>query len=143
LDGVNGNPSKINWSDMALENTYSLSPAANHAISFTNLTIQYFASQPKNTNVAFTHAFPGDVRTPLIDNLPFWARLPLKGVLAVGIDVSPEDRAELMVHGMLGTDKGWRCVNDKGEAVTKKKLAPDEMVEKVSEHTSRLISPSQ
>jgi len=143
LDGVGGNPSKINWDDMALENTYSLSSAANHAISFTNLTMQHFASQPENTNVTFTHAFPGGVRTPIVDNLPFWARLPLKGAMALGLSVSPEDCAELMVHGMLGTGKGWRCVNDKGETVTKKKPAPDEMVEKVWEHTSRMISPSQ
>ncbi|CAF2812015.1 unnamed protein product [Rotaria sp. Silwood2] len=50
LDSVNGNPSKINWNDMALENTYSLSSAANHAVTFTDHAIQYFASQSENTN---------------------------------------------------------------------------------------------
>ncbi|CAF1100183.1 unnamed protein product [Rotaria sordida] len=143
LDGVNGNLSKINWNDMALENTYSLSSAANHAISFTDLIIQHFASQPENTNVTFTHALPGFVRTPLVDNLPFWARLPAKGAMAIGMGVSSEDCAEFMIHGMLGTDKGWRCVNDKGETVTKKKPAQEEMVQKVWEHTSQMISPRQ
>jgi NAD(P)-dependent dehydrogenase (short-subunit alcohol dehydrogenase family) len=143
LDGVRGSPSKINWDDMALEKTFSLSSAANHATSFTNLAMQHFASQAENTNITFTHAYPGLVRTPLIDNLSFWARLPVKCAMAMGLGVSPEDCAELMIHGMLGTDKGWRCVNDKGETVTKKQPEPEEMVEKVWEHTSRLISPSQ
>jgi len=140
LDGVRGNPTKINWNDMSLENTYSLSAAANHALSFTDLVIQHLASQPENTNIAFTHAFPGTVRTPLADNLPFWARLPVKCLMAVGVGVTPEDCAELMVHGMLGTDKGWRCVNDQGETVTKKKVPQEDMVEKVWEHTVRMIS---
>jgi NAD(P)-dependent dehydrogenase (short-subunit alcohol dehydrogenase family) len=143
LDGVRGSPSKINWDDMALENTFSLSSAANHATSFTNLAMQHFASQAENTNITFTHAYPGLVRTPLVDNLSFWARLPVKCAMAMGLGVSPEDCAELMIHGMLGTDKGWICVNDKGETVTKKQPEPEEMVEKVWEHTSRLISPSQ
>jgi len=141
LDSKNGNPSKINWNDMALENTYSLSAAANHAISFTDLVIQYLALQPENTNVTFTHAYPGGVKTPLADNLPFWARLPVKGLMAVGLGVTPEDCAEFMIHGMLGTDKGWRCVDNKGETVKNKKEANEEMMKKVWEHTSQITSP--
>ncbi len=140
---MGGNLSKVNWDDMALENTYSISSAANHAICFTNLTMQHFASQPENRNVSFTNALPGAVRTPILNNLPFWARIPMKGLFALGVAVLPEDCAELMVHGMLGTDKGWRRVNDKGETVTNLKPVPDEMIEKVWEHTSRMISPSR
>ena len=142
LDAKNGNPSKINWDDMALEQTYSLSAAAFHAMTFTDLIIQHFASQPENANVTFTHAYPGGVRTQLADNLPFWARLPVKGAMAIGLGVSAEDCAEYMLHGMLETDKGWRCVDNKGEAVSKKTPASEDMVAKVSEHTFRLISPS-
>ncbi|CAF1277991.1 unnamed protein product [Rotaria sordida] len=140
LDSINGNPSKINWNDMALENTYSLSSAANHALSFTDHAIQYFASQPENTNVTFTHAYPGVVRTNISDNLPFWARFPLKCSLAIGLGVTPEDCAELMVYGMLGTEKGYRYVDNKGRTVTKKIPLQEDMVAKVWEHTSRMIS---
>lgn len=140
LDSLNGNPNKVNWNDMPLENTYSLSAAANHAMSFTDLVIQHFASQPENANVTFTHAFPGIVRTQLADSLPFWARLPLKGAMAIGLGVSPDDCAEYMIHGMLGTDKGCRYVNDKGETVTKKNAVQEEMVQKVWQHTSQMIS---
>lgn len=127
---------------MALENTYSLMAAANHATSFTDLVIQYFASQPENTNVTFTHAYPGAVKTPLADNLPAWARLPVKFAMAVGLGVSPEECAEYMIHGMLGTEKGFRYVDNKGEAVTKKKVPTEEMIQKVWEHTSQMISPN-
>ncbi|CAF1280740.1 unnamed protein product [Rotaria sp. Silwood1] len=140
LDSVNGNPSKINWNDMALENSYSLASAANHAISFTDHAIQYLASQPENTNITFTHAFPGVVRTSIVDNLPFWARIPVKCSLALGLGVTPEDCAELMIYGMLGTEKGYRYVNDKGETVTNKRPIQEEMVAKVWEHTSQMIS---
>ncbi|CAF4929634.1 unnamed protein product [Rotaria sp. Silwood1] len=97
FDSVHGNPSKINWNDMALEHTYSLSSAANHAMSFTDHAIQYFASQPENTNITFTHALPGFVRTTLGDNLPFWARVPLKCAKAIRLGITSEDCAELMV----------------------------------------------
>ena len=142
LHGVRGSPSKVNWSDMSLENAYSRSAAANQATSFTDLAIQYLGSQPENTNVAFAHAYPGIVRTTLADNLPFWARLPMKGLLAVGVGVTPEDCAEYMVHGILGTDKGYRYIDDKGEPITKEKPAQEEMVTKVWEHTSQMISPN-
>jgi len=142
LDGVNGNPSKINWDDMSLEKTYSLSAAANHGITFNDISMQHFASQPENANVTFTHAFPGFVRTGLADNLPFYARLPLKAVMKLGVGTSPENCAEHMLHGMLGTEKGWRCVDSSGQNVTKKKPVTDDMVQKVWEHTAKMISVS-
>ena len=141
FDSIRGNPRKINWNDMALENSYSLFAAANHAMSFTDLAIQYLASKSENTDITFTHAFPGGVRTPLVDNLPFYARLPAKFAMALRLGISPEDCAEYMIHGMLSTDKGWRCVDSKGEGVIKKVVEPD-AIEKVWEHTSRMISSS-
>ncbi|CAF1402512.1 unnamed protein product [Adineta steineri] len=147
LDSVNGNPSKVNWNDMALENTYTLMAAATHATTFTDLVIQHFASQPENTNVTVTHASPGAVRTQIADGLPFWSRLPAKGLMAglmaIGIGTSPEDCAEYMIHGILGTDKGCRYVDCKGETVLKKTPAQPDMIEKVWEHTSQLLSSTQ
>ncbi|CAF1186751.1 unnamed protein product [Didymodactylos carnosus] len=140
LHSNRGNLSKINWNDMALENSYSVSSAAIHATSFTDLVIQHFASQPENVNITFTHAYPGFVKTPLVDNLPFAARVGAKLLMAVGIGISPEDCAEYMVHGMLGTEKGYRYVDNKGETITNKTPAEPEMIEKVWEHTSQMIS---
>lgn len=140
LDSINGNPEKINWDDMALETSYSISAAANHAITFTDLIMQHFASQLENSNVSFTHANPGAVRTGLINNLPFYARIPLKGLMKLGVGVSPENCAEFMIHGLLETDKGWRCVDSNGEMVKNKKPTTDDMVRKVWDHTCQMIS---
>ena len=140
LDAVNGNPSKITWEDMALEHNYSLRAAANHASSFTDLVIQHFAAQSENSNVTFTHALPGLVRTPILENLPYWVRIPAKCAIAVGLGFTPGDCAELMVHGMLGTDQGWRCVDSKGESVKRKNAADESMIDKVWQHTSQIIN---
>lgn len=140
LDGERGDPSKINWNDMALENTYNLPSAANHALSFTDLIIQHYASKPENATVTFTHAYPGVVRTNLADNLPFYARIPLKGIMKLGVGTSAETCAEYMLHGMLGTEKGWRCVNNNGETVKKKKPSTEDLIEKVWKHTTEKIA---
>lgn len=126
---------------MALEKNYSLMGAANHAITFIDLAIQYLASQPENTNVTFTHAGPGAVKTGLADNLPFWARIPAKALMAIGVGTTAADCGEFMIHGMLETERGWRCVDSKGEAVKKKTPAEEEMTKKVWEHTCEMISP--
>uniref|UniRef100_A0A914YYV2 Uncharacterized protein n=1 Tax=Panagrolaimus superbus TaxID=310955 RepID=A0A914YYV2_9BILA len=140
LDSVNGGPTKVNWDDMALEKSYSLMGAAMHATTFTDFMIQYFASQSENENITFTHAYPGAVKTTLMDNLPFYARIPAKFGMALGIGISPEECAEYMVHGFLGTEKGFRYVDNKGETVTKTKSIDSDMANKVWEHTSQIIS---
>ena len=143
LDAVNGNPSKINWEDMALENNYSISAAANHAITFTDLAIRHWAAQPENANMTFTHANPGGVKTALADHFPFYVRIPLKCAMALGLGISADECAEFMLHGMLGCDKGYRYIDNKGETVTKKKAADEGMIEKVWQHTSQMINHNQ
>uniref|UniRef100_A0AC34FK52 NAD(P)-binding protein n=1 Tax=Panagrolaimus sp. ES5 TaxID=591445 RepID=A0AC34FK52_9BILA len=140
LDSVNGGPTKVNWDDMALEKTYSLTGAAMHATTFTDFMIQHFASKPENENVTFTHAYPGFVKTTLAENLPFYLRIPAKVGMSLGLGISPEECAEYMVHGLLGTKKGFRYVDNKGETVSKTKVIDSDMANKVWEHTSQIIS---
>jgi hypothetical protein len=128
---------------MSLEHRYSLRSAANHAPCFTDLVIQHFAAQSENANVTFTYALTGLVRTPLLGNLPFWARIPVKCAIAVGLGFNPGDCAEIILHGMLGTDQGWRRVDSKGEMVTKKKQVDERMIDKVWQHTSQMIHCNQ
>ena len=114
FDAKRGNLSKINWNDMALETSYTLLAAGIHAITFTDLLIQYLAAQSENANVTFTHAYPGAVNTSIVNNLPFYARLPAKALAFTGFVISPQDCAEFMIHGMLQTEKGCRFVDNKG-----------------------------
>ena len=92
------------------------------------MVIQHFVAQSENSNATFTHALPGLLRTPLLEKLPFWARIPEKCAIAVGLGFNPGECAELMRYGMLGTDQGWRCVDNKGETVMKKKAADKSMI---------------
>jgi NAD(P)-dependent dehydrogenase (short-subunit alcohol dehydrogenase family) len=140
LNSKRGNPSKINWNDMALEKNYSFFAAFNHVLVFTDLVIQYLASQPENANVSFIHAFPGFVRTPIANGLPFYLRLPSKALSALGRGVSPEYCAEFMIHGILGIEKGWRCIDEKGETIPNKEVSNEEMLKKVWEHTCEITS---
>lgn len=143
FNSVRGNPSKVNWNDMAMENSYSLLTFANQVMVFTDLIIQHLGSQPENTNVIFTHAYPGFVGTNVGNDLPIWMRIPFKVGMCLGLSVTPEDCAEYMVYGMLEKDKGFRYIDEKGEPVPKKKLASEDLVQKVWEHTLATISPSQ
>jgi len=140
LNSKTGNLSKINWNDVELENHYSLLAIFNHVQVFTDLVIQYLASQPENANISFIHAFPGVVRTPLSNGFPFYLRLPLKALSVFGRAISPEDCAEFMIHGILGTEKGWRCIDEKGETVPNKEVSNEEMLKKVWEHTCEITS---
>ena len=140
LNSKRGNPSKIHWDDMALENSYSFFAAFNHGLAFTDLVIQYLASQPENANVSFIHAFPGHVKTPIANGLPFYLRLPIKALSVFGKHISPEDCAEFMIHGMLGTEQGWRYIDENGETVPNKVVLNEEMLKKVWEHTCEITS---
>jgi hypothetical protein len=59
---------------------------------------------------------------------------------ALGRGISPEDCAEFMIHGILGTEKGWRCIDEKGETVPNKEVSNEEMLKKVWEHTCEINS---
>ncbi|UJR11860.1 hypothetical protein I4U23_016040 [Adineta vaga] len=135
-----GNASKIHWDDMALEKNYSVLAAFNHVMAFTDLVIQYLAAQPENANVSFIHAFPGVVRTPIVNGLPFYLRLPAKALNTLGWGISPEECAEFMIHGIVETEKGWRCIDEKGETVSNKEVLDVEMLKKVWEHTCEISS---
>jgi NAD(P)-dependent dehydrogenase (short-subunit alcohol dehydrogenase family) len=142
LNSQAGNLSKVNWNDMGLESIRSLLGGFHHALTFNDLIIQYLASQPENANVSFIHAYPGFVKTPLGDNLPFYIRLPLRAMVAIRrrVVVSPEECAEFMIHGVMGTEKGYRYIDEKGETITNKTVANDEMLQKLWEHTRENIS---
>jgi hypothetical protein len=140
LNSKRGNPSKIHWDDMKLETSYSFMAAVNHLFAFTDLIIQYFASQPENANVSFIHAYPGYVKTNIADNLPFYVRLPMKALTVFRSMLSPEECAEFMIHGILGTEKGWRYIDETGETVTNKTIANEEMLKKIWEHTCEITS---
>ncbi|CAF0943087.1 unnamed protein product [Adineta steineri] len=141
LNSKKGDPSKINWNNMGLETKCSFLVAINHGFAFNDLIVQYFASQPENSNVSFIHSYPGFVKTPIGDNLPFYIRLPMKAMIAITrVAVSPDECAEFMIHGILKAEKGYIYMDEKGETITNKTVANEEMLQKIWEHTRESIS---
>lgn len=60
--------------------------------------------------------------------------------MALGVEMTAGDCAEYMLHGMLGTEQGWRCVSSKGEAVKNKTPGQEEMIKRVWEHTETMLA---
>ncbi|CAF4239509.1 unnamed protein product, partial [Adineta steineri] len=141
LNSKKGDPSKINWNNMGLETKCSFLVGINHGFAFNDLIVQYFASQPENSNVSFIHSYPGFVKTPIGDNLPFYIRLPMKAMIAITrVAVSPDECAEFMIHGILKAEKGYIYMDEKGETITNKTVANEETLQKIWEHTRESIS---
>ena len=59
--------------------------------------------------------------------------------MSAGMGINPDECAELMIYALLGTEKGYRCVDNKGETERKKKQADESMIDKVWQHTSIMI----
>ncbi|CAF1044112.1 unnamed protein product [Adineta ricciae] len=140
LNSKFGNPSKIDWNDLGLERNTSFLTGVKQIMAFSDLAVQYLGSQPENTDVAFIHAYPGSVKTSIGDNLPFYIRWSAKVFDLFGMSCTPDVCAEFMIHGILGTEKGWRLIDEKGETVTNKKGSDEEMLKKVWEHTCEMTS---
>lgn len=148
LDGQSGNPSKLNWDDLDLKETYGLGASAQHCIGMTDAMVQYHAAQQKQQGLQkrhFVHAYPGIVDTNLSATLPWYMRSGVH-VLNRLVGVSSETCAERLLKGTTestaaGEKAGrfWSNIDDKGHFIAKKAIWSDEQLAKVSEHTWTLL----
>jgi hypothetical protein len=94
--------------------------------------------------VTYFHAYPGFVKTPLSQGLPWYARAAMSP-LSVALGVSSEQCAEHLVYALLQPDvaaykTGGACfVNEKGDAVKGKTIATESQQAKIKEHTDGII----
>jgi NAD(P)-dependent dehydrogenase (short-subunit alcohol dehydrogenase family) len=147
LDAVNGNRSKLDWSDLDLKNTFSIANAATHCLAMTDGMIQQWAATQGSNSTAkrhFTHAYPGLVTTDIFKSLPIYLRLPAQGLAFLG--TSPDDCAKYLVDGTYKVadadekeDRFWSCINQKGVSVAKKEVWPEEDRKKVMEHAWKIV----
>jgi len=122
-----GEEGKINSDDMELRNTFSLKNAATHAITFNSASFQYLST--KYPDIAFIHAFPGTVATPMFDNGKFNPIVKGIGKIAVklfsGLLTTPEESGAR--HLWLTTNEKFKTgawlMNEKGEEAEKSKIA--------------------
>ncbi|KAI5464436.1 hypothetical protein BGZ63DRAFT_377650 [Mariannaea sp. PMI_226] len=157
LDSLRGNPAHLNWEDLDLKNTFSVSNAASHCIAMNDAMIQAYAAHQKEQNSGkrhFLHAYPGIVKTNLFQTLPWYMR-GVAGGLSSLVGVSPETCAANLLKGTYDVSaaeekegKFWSCIDSKGHLVKNKPTWTDEQIKKVEEHTWKIVddaiaTPSQ
>lgn len=83
--------------DLDLKHGYGLKAAADNATAMNDLAVEDFAAQ--HPDMAFIHAYPGIVRTPLLNNFHWSIRL-LSPIVKL-ISVSPAECAQWMLYTLL------------------------------------------
>lgn len=108
----------------------------------THRLFQSFAE--REPDIAFTHIWPGAVRTPLVQiGGPSWVSKPLKSLfhtLLTPFTVSPEECGEHMLWALLNGEKGAYQRDNKGDETGKKEYySSDEAKARVWKHTEQEI----
>ncbi|KAG6830517.1 hypothetical protein H0H87_007815 [Tephrocybe sp. NHM501043] len=111
-----GKGGEIDLNDLGLKKTFSPAKCAAAAPTYTDLMLQEFSA--RNPGIAFAHAYPGIVRTPLYSS----ADTPiLRGVLAVTMalaypfSTSYAETGEYMLHSILSKQPGVYRVGSRAE----------------------------
>jgi len=145
LDGVRANPAKLNFEDLDLKTTYSTSNAMNHCITMHDAMIQQYATTQDGNKRHFIHAYPGLVNTSLDRELPWYLRMPAKGVARL-VAMSTDTCAENMLRGTYdcaSADKQdgrfWSNVDQKGHLVANKTVWEEDQRQKVADHTWKIV----
>ena len=148
FDGIYGNPAKLNWDDLDLKKHFSLGTAANHCMVLNDAMVQHFALQQQKEGKArrsFVHAWPGGVKTNVLQELPWYIRGPGK-VIGSLIAVSPETCADNLINGLdqvvaASREQGrfWSNMDNKGHVVPNKKVWSEEEMKKIADHTWEVI----
>ncbi|KAF7561113.1 hypothetical protein G7046_g3030 [Stylonectria norvegica] len=144
LDANHGSPAKLNWDDLDLKTTFSLTTAVDHCTSMTDAMVQQFAAQAGNKKF-FTHAYPGVVTTGLFRDLPLLLRGPTWALSHV-IGTSPDTCAKNLIKGAYasaasGAKEGrfWSFINNKGNEIANKAVWPEDQRQKVQDHTWKIV----
>ncbi|KAI8715923.1 hypothetical protein NCS52_01101300 [Fusarium sp. LHS14.1] len=128
LDSTRGNPNQLKWDDLDLKSSFTLAA-------------QRQQGQKRRT---FIHAHPGIVQTDIYKTLPWYIRGVPKALSQV-FGVSPETCAKNLLKGTYkcaAADKEgkfWSCINEKGDVVLDKPLWSEEQIQRVSDHTWKII----
>ncbi|KAM0269507.1 hypothetical protein ACHAPA_004074 [Fusarium lateritium] len=142
LDSVRGGPDKLNWDDLDLKSTFSLSSAAAHCLSMTDAMVQNYATEQKleGKQRTFVHAMLGVVNTNIAQSLPWYMRVPAAAAASL-LGTSPDTCAENMIKGtdeVIKGEKHYGFINEKGKAFDKQAWDEDQ-IQKVRVHTWKIL----
>lgn len=128
-----GSNGKLDVNDLDLKHGYGLKAAADNATAMNDFAVEDFAAQ--HPDMAFIHAYPGIVRTPLLNNFHWSIRL-LSPIVNL-ISVSPAECAQWMLYTLLDPQfsKGAFYRNNHADDVGANKHSTPELRKLVWEHT--------
>ncbi|KXX82448.1 Dehydrogenase/reductase SDR family member on chromosome X [Madurella mycetomatis] len=148
FDGKFGSPDKLNWDDLDLKTHFSLGTSANHCMAMNDAMVQWWAAQQQRQGTHsrhFVHAWPGVVDSNPGKNLSWYIRTPMQ-VLGGLVGVSPDTCAERLLKGAsecaaAGKQQGrfWSNIDNKGRLISNKAIWSDEQMNKIADHTWRLV----
>ncbi|CAE6428542.1 unnamed protein product [Rhizoctonia solani] len=128
--GTNG---KLDENDLDLKKGYGLKAAGDNATAMNDYMVEDFAAQ--HPDMAFIHAFPGIVRTPMLTDF-HWSMKLLTPLIHL-ISVSPAECAQWMLYTLLDPKfaKGSFFLNNHAEDVGANKYSTPALRKLVWEHT--------
>jgi len=146
LNGKEGSPAHINWNDLDLKTSYSMSTAAQQSATMLDIMVQHYAAVQKGDEKRhYAHVYPGGVLTGLTRAWPWYMRA---GVKVVGplIAVKPETCAQLLLENLDKVTSArekdgyfWSNINSDGSVIKDKTVWSKSQRECLAEHTWRTI----
>ncbi|CAE6533301.1 hypothetical protein RSOLAG22IIIB_05546 [Rhizoctonia solani] len=133
--GTNG---KLDENDLDLKKGYGLKSAADNASAMNDYMVEDFAAQ--HPDMAFIHAFPGVVRTPMLTGF-HWSMKLFMPVINL-FSVSPAECGQWMLYSLLDPRfaKGPFFLNNHAEDVGPNKHSTPALRKLVWEHTLKRTS---
>ncbi|KAH7322890.1 hypothetical protein B0I35DRAFT_426681 [Stachybotrys elegans] len=145
LDSIRGDPKQVKWDDMDLKNSFTLGNAAMHCMAFNDAMIRWHAANQGTSTRHFVHCFPRFVKTNISKSLPWYLRAPMK-VLVPLVSTPADQYAEKLITGTLEVAKSgqkenrfYTYLDHEGHAVSGRPPWTDEQLEKVKEHTWKMV----
>ncbi|OSX61253.1 hypothetical protein POSPLADRAFT_1058172 [Postia placenta MAD-698-R-SB12] len=125
-----GTGGRIDLDDLGLKQRYNIARAYRAVPTYNDLMIEAFAE--REPGIAFTHAFPGIVRTPMMGRL--------FQTLLYPIATAPDVCAEHLLYALLAADPGASRWDNKGNNMGKTRYyGSDEARQRLWEHTEQEI----
>ncbi|KAG2849299.1 hypothetical protein PC116_g556 [Phytophthora cactorum] len=133
-----GHGGAMDMNDLDLKHTYPGKRCADATTQYSDLMAQAFSEHAPNAS--FMHVMPGFVNTDLSKGLPWFLRVPMKG-LATVFGRSPAACGKIMVSALLNDDyaTGWRLLDYNGKEASTTKYHTEEAKDAVWKHTVKTI----
>ncbi|KAF5582359.1 NAD(P)-binding protein [Fusarium pseudoanthophilum] len=146
LNGREGSPAHINWDDLELRTSYSMSTASQQCATMLDIMAQHYATIQKGDDKRhYAHMYPGGVLTDLTRAWPWYMRAAVK-VVGPLIAVKPETCAQLLLGNLdkVVSEREregyfWSNIDSDGSVIKNKAVWSQSQRDCLAKHTWRTI----